>query len=75
MVMGMISAVVFDIGNQILRRLPWFLLFIIGVTVLLQDVTRLRRLDELKGDLVQTVAPVCAPAWRWYWSSTEEASA
>jgi RND superfamily putative drug exporter len=24
-----------DIGNQILRRLPWFLLFIIGVTVVL----------------------------------------
>jgi RND superfamily putative drug exporter len=24
-----------DIGNQILRRLPWFLLFIIGVTVIL----------------------------------------
>ncbi len=29
---------------------------LVGVTVLLQDVTRLRRLDELKGDLVQTVA-------------------
>ncbi len=29
---------------------------IVGVTLLLQDVTRLRRLDELKGDLVQTVA-------------------
>ena len=29
---------------------------LVGVTVLLQDVTRLRRLDELKGNLVQTVA-------------------
>lgn len=29
---------------------------LVGVTVLLQDVTRFRRLDELKGDLVQTVA-------------------
>ncbi|MDP2313061.1 MAG: ATP-binding protein [Pseudomonadota bacterium] len=29
---------------------------VVGVTVLLQDVTRLRRLDELKGDLVQTAA-------------------
>lgn len=29
---------------------------LVGVTVLLQDVTRLRRLDELKGDLIQTVA-------------------
>ena len=28
-----------------------------------------------KGDLIQTAAPVCAQAWRWYWSSTEEASA
>ena len=28
----------------------------VGVTVLLQDVTRLRRLDELKGNLVNTVA-------------------
>jgi hypothetical protein len=26
-------------------------------------------------DRVETAAPVCAPAWRWYWSSTEEASA
>ncbi len=29
---------------------------LVGVTVLLQDVTRLRRLDELKGNLVATVA-------------------
>jgi signal transduction histidine kinase len=29
---------------------------LVGVTVLLQDVTRLRRLDELKGNLVNTVA-------------------
>ncbi len=29
---------------------------LVGVTVLLQDVTRLRRLDELKGNLVQTAA-------------------
>lgn len=29
---------------------------LVGVTILLQDVTRLRRLDELKGNLVQTVA-------------------
>ncbi|MDP2310657.1 MAG: ATP-binding protein [Pseudomonadota bacterium] len=29
---------------------------LVGVTVLLQDVSRLRRLDELKGNLVQTVA-------------------
>jgi signal transduction histidine kinase len=29
---------------------------LVGVTVLLQEVTRLRRLDELKGNLVQTVA-------------------
>jgi hypothetical protein len=26
-------------------------------------------------DRFQTAAPVCASAWRWYWSSTEEASA
>jgi hypothetical protein len=26
-------------------------------------------------DRVQMAAPVCVPAWRWYWSSTEEASA
>jgi hypothetical protein len=30
---------------------------------------------SLASDIVQTTAPVCAPAWRWYWSSTEEASA
>lgn len=29
---------------------------LVGVTVLLQDVSRLRRLDELKGNLIQTVA-------------------
>lgn len=29
---------------------------LVGVTVLLQDVTRFRRLDELKGNLVNTVA-------------------
>ena len=29
---------------------------LVGVTLLLQDVTRLRRLDELKGNLVQTAA-------------------
>src|SRR5205085_12672849 len=29
---------------------------VVGVTVVLQDVTRLRRFDELKNDLVATVA-------------------
>ncbi len=41
---------------------------LIGATVVLQDVTRLRRFDELKNDLVATVAhefrtPLTACAW------------